>query len=118
MSCKSSNNKIAECSINGKTVTITGVKKGDVTITVTSAATTNYNEASKKYSASVSHRYDWYWAFRGYGSANYCKAHCPSDCAGEGKPSWCCSPNELWPYSECSDWNATYGVGENCHCGN
>ena len=54
LSCTSSNNNIATCSVSGTVVTITpGTTAGSATITVTSAGTSNYNTASASYSATV-----------------------------------------------------------------
>ena len=54
LSVASSNTNIATASISGNTVTVKpGTTAGKATITVTSAATTNYNEKSATYTATV-----------------------------------------------------------------
>ena len=54
LSVYSSNSNIASASISGNTVTVkSGTTAGTATITVTSAATTNYNEKSATYTATV-----------------------------------------------------------------
>ena len=54
LSCSSSNNNIVSCSVSGTTVTLTpGTQEGAATITVTSAATTNYNVATATYTANA-----------------------------------------------------------------
>ena len=54
LSVASSNTNIATASISGSTVTVKpGTTAGKATITVTSAATTNYNEKSATYTATV-----------------------------------------------------------------
>lgn len=50
LSCKSSNTSVVTCSVSGTTITLTpGTTASNATITVTSSATENYNEASAKY---------------------------------------------------------------------
>ena len=54
LSVASSNNNIATASISGTTVTVTaGTTAGEANITVTSAATTNYNKQTAIYKATV-----------------------------------------------------------------
>ena len=54
LSVASSNTNIATASVSGNTVTVKpGTTAGKATITVTSAATTNYNEKSATYTATV-----------------------------------------------------------------
>ena len=55
LSCSSNNTSVATCSMSDKTVTMRGVATGTAKITVTSAATTNYNSAtSSEYTVTVS----------------------------------------------------------------
>ena len=52
LSCTTSNKNVAECTINGNTVTVKpGTTKGSATLTITSAATTNYNAGKVAYVA-------------------------------------------------------------------
>ncbi len=52
LSCTTSNKNVAECTINGNTVTVKpGTTKGSATLTITSAATTNYNAGKAVYVA-------------------------------------------------------------------
>ena len=50
LTCTSSNTNVATCSISGTTVTVTpGTTKGNATLTIKSAATTNYKEGQVTY---------------------------------------------------------------------
>ncbi len=52
LSCTTSNKNVAECTISGNTVTVKpGTTKGSATLTITSAATTNYNAGKVAYVA-------------------------------------------------------------------
>ena len=53
LSVSSSNSKFATASIRGNTVTVKPIMAGSATITVTSAAATNYNAKSATYTATV-----------------------------------------------------------------
>ena len=53
LSCKSNNTNVATCSVSGTTIIVNGIAPGTTTITINSAATTNYNEISKTYSVTV-----------------------------------------------------------------
>ena len=52
LSCTTSNKNVAECTINGNTVTVKpGTTKGSATLTITSEATTNYDAGKAVYVA-------------------------------------------------------------------
>lgn len=54
LSCTTSNKNIAECTISGNTVTVKpGTTKGSATLTITSEATTNYNEGKAVYAVTT-----------------------------------------------------------------
>ena len=63
LSVSSSNTNIATVTLSGTTVTVTpGTTSGNVTITVRSAATTNYEEQTASYTANIVtcvHNYQW-----------------------------------------------------------
>lgn len=54
LSCTTSNKNVAECTISGNTVTVKpGTTKGSATLTITSAATTNYNAGKAVYAVTT-----------------------------------------------------------------
>ena len=76
LSVSSSNNNIATASISGNKVTVKPVATGNATITVTSAASTNYNAKSATYTVTVKNI-----TFTGASGVKYY-----ADTDGDGKP--------------------------------
>ncbi len=60
LGCSSSNTSIATCSVSGDTITISGKNLGSTTITISVAASTNYNAASVTYNVTVNKNYQVY----------------------------------------------------------
>ena len=91
LSCTSSDDTKATCSVSGTTVTVTGVAEGSATLTVTSGATTNYNVASATYTATTGACASWRSRGVFANGASHCQANCPSRCQDSFSASvWSC----------------------------